>query len=134
MREKIAIALLCAAALTGCTTYHTVHDYVYGPPTHFIVFFSGKGTALSSDGQSIVKSAATRIAASHPASVVIESGVDAGGDLAEPRFTAVRQALIDDGVSQDLIARSAIPGPKLAGNNNSTGDQRVEIRLLAKTP
>ena len=31
-----------------------------------------------------------------------------------------------------LIARSAIPGPKLAGNNNSTGDQRVEIRLLAK--
>ena len=128
MREKIAIALLCVV-LAGCTT---VHDYVYGPPTHFIVFFSGKATALSSDGQTIVKSAAARIAASHPASVVIESGVEAGGDLAEPRFTAVRQALIDDGVSQDLIARSAIPGAKLTGTTNSTGDQRVEIRLLAK--
>lgn len=128
MREKIAIVLLCVA-LAGCAT---VHDYVYGPPTNFIVFFSGKTTALSSDGQTIVKSAAARVAASHPTSVVIESGVEAGGDLAKPRFAAVRQALIDDGVSQDLIARSAIPGPKLAGPTNSTGDQRVEIRLLAK--
>jgi hypothetical protein len=130
VREKIAISLLCLA-LGGCAT---VHDYVYGPPTHFIVFFSGKGTVLSSDGRAIVKSAAARITTSRPTSVVIESGVDAGGDLAEPRFTAVRQALIDDGVAQDLIARSDIPGPKLAGNSNSTGDQRVEIRLLAKAP
>jgi len=130
MREKIAIALLCMV-LGGCTT---VHDYVYGPSNHFIVFFSGKGTALSSDGRAIVKSAAARIATSRPTSVVIESGVDAGGNLAEPRFAAVRQALIDDGVAQNLIARSAIPGPKLAGNNNTTGDQRVEIRLLAKAP
>ena len=130
MRGKIAIALLCIS-LGSCAT---AHDYGYGPQNHFIVFFSGKGTVLSPDGQTIVKNAAARIGTSRPTSVVIESGVDAGGDLAEPRFTAVRQALIDNGVAQNLIARSAIPGPKLAGNNNTTGDQRVEIRLLAKVP
>ncbi len=53
-------------------------------------------------------------------------------DLSEPRVAAVRQALIADGVTPETIARSAIPGPKLDGSK--TGDQRVEIRLLASQP
>jgi outer membrane protein OmpA-like peptidoglycan-associated protein len=137
MREKIAIALLCAAALSGCATYERVHDYVYGPP-RFIVFFSGDSATLTPNAKAIVKSAATRIASHHPASVVIAAGVTAGDnmELSAPRFAAVHDQLVADGVAEDLIARAPIPGPKLAETTakagTSTADQRVEIRLLDK--
>jgi outer membrane protein OmpA-like peptidoglycan-associated protein len=138
MREKIAIALLCAA-LSGCTTYQTVHDYIYGPP-RFIVFFSGDSAALTPDAKTIVKAAAARITSRHTASVVIAAGVNAGDnmELSEPRFTAVHDELVADGVSKDIIARAAIPGPKLVETSTkvsaSTADQRAEIRLLDKAP
>jgi len=139
MREKLAIALLCGAVLSGCTTYERVHDYVYGPP-RFIVFFSGDSATLTPDGKTIVKSAAARITSRHPASVLISAGVTAGDnmELSEPRFTAVHDELVADGVNKGLIARAPIPGPQLASTatkaGTSTADQRVEIRLLDKAP
>jgi hypothetical protein len=130
MRVKIAIALACAAALAGCTT---VHDFVYGPPTTFIVFFPEKSADLTPDAVDIVKTAAAEIARQHPATVQIAAGVAPGGnmEMSQPRFAAVRKRLVDDGVAQDLIARSAIPDPKL---DTGPARQRVEIRLLAKGP
>ena len=63
--------------------------------------------------------------------VQIAAGVSSGMEMSAPRFAAVRKALIDDGVAEDLIARSAIPDPKL---DTGTARQRVEIRLLMKGP
>jgi outer membrane protein OmpA-like peptidoglycan-associated protein len=133
MREKIAIALLCAAALSGCSTYTAVHDYVYGPPKVFIVFFPMKSADLTPDAVDIVKVAATQIQRQHPATVQIAAGVAAGGnmEMSAPRFAAVRQKLVDDGVPEDLIARSAIADPQL---DTGPARQRVEIRLLANGP
>ena len=138
MRVIFATALLCVA-LAGCTTYHAVHDYFYGPP-RFIVFFPGDSATLTPDARTIVKAASARIASSHPAAVVIAAGVTAGDnmELSEPRFAAVHDELVADGVSTDLIARASIPGPKIAEAatkaGTGTADQRVEIRLLDKTP
>jgi hypothetical protein len=128
MRGKIAIILLCAA-LGGC---ETVHNFVYGPPK-FIVFFPEKSADLTPDGAAIVKTAAAAIHNQHPATVQIAAGVAPGGnmEMAAPRFAAVRQALVDDGVAQDIIARSAIPDPQL---DQGPARQRVEIRLLSKAP
>ena len=116
--------------LAGCGT---VHDFVYGPPTTFIVFFQDKSTDLTPDAVSIVKSAADAIRRQHPATVQIAAGVAAGGnmEMSQPRFAAVRKQLVDDGVDEDVIARSAIPDPKL---DTGPARQRVEIRLLAKGP
>jgi hypothetical protein len=52
-------------------------------------------------------------------------------ELSKPRFAAVRRALIDEGVSQKLIARAPIAGPKLVGAG--TADDRVEISLFSTT-
>lgn len=134
MRVIFATALACVV-LSGCTTYGAVHDYLYGPP-RFIVFFSGDSTALTPDAKTIVKSAAARINATHPASVVISAGVTAGDnmELSAPRFAAVHDELVADGVSEDVIARSAIIDPKLmqAAGKMNTADQRAEIKLLDK--
>jgi len=133
MREKIAIALLCAAVLSGCSTYHAVHDYVYGPPKVFIVFFPIKSADLTPDGIDIVKIAAMQIQKQHPQAVQIAAGVASGGnmEMSAPRFAAVRQKLVDDGVPEDLIARSAIADPQL---DKGPARQRVEIRLLTNGP
>jgi hypothetical protein len=133
MREKIAIALLCVAALSGCATYTRVHDYVMGPPKVFIVFFPVNSAALTPDATSIVKVAASQIQKQHPAAVQIAAGVAPGGnmEMSAPRFAAVHKLLIDDGVPEDIIARSAIPDPQL---DQGPARQRVEIRLLANGP
>ena len=126
-----AFAFICLA-LAGCDT---LRQYSVAAEPRFIVFFGAQSTELPNDGKTIVKAAAADIERTHPASVLIAAGAKSGNntELSEPRFAVVRQALIDDGVSQDLIARSAIPGAKLAGNS-ATGDQRVEITLLNDKP
>jgi outer membrane protein OmpA-like peptidoglycan-associated protein len=133
MREKIAIALLCVVALSGCATYRNVHDYVYGPPKVFIVFFPVKSADLTPDAAAIVKTAAVEIQKQHPVMVQIAAGVAPGGnmEMSAPRFAAVRKLLVDDGVSEDMIARSAIADPQL---DTGPARQRVEIRLLANGP
>jgi outer membrane protein OmpA-like peptidoglycan-associated protein len=116
-------------ALAGCGT---VHDFVYGPPSTFIVFFPAKSAELTPDAADIVKIAAAAIGRQHPETVQIAAGVTAGGnEMSQPRFAVVRKLLVDDGVPENIIARSAIPDPKL---DTGTARQRVEIRLLAKGP
>ena len=127
MRVKIAIVLLCLG-LAGCGT---VRNLVYGPPTTFIVFFPAKSAEIAPDAADIVKTAAAAVRRQHPATVQIAAGVAAGNEMSQPRFAAVRKLLVDDGVPEDIIARSAIPDPKL---DTGTARQRVEIRLLAKGP
>ena len=128
---RVWIATLCVClGLAGCGT---VHELAYGRPTAFIVFFEAQSATLTPDAVSIVKSAADAIRRQHPATVQIAAGVAPGGnmELSQPRFAAVRKQLIDDGVAEDTISRSAIPDPKL---DTGPARQRVEIRLLAKGP
>jgi len=129
MRVWIATVCVCLG-LAGCGT---VRNLVYGPPTTFIVFFQDKSTDLTPDAASIVKSAADAVHKQHPATVAIAAGVAPGGnmEMSQPRFVAVRKALVDDGVDENIIARSAIADPKL---DTGPARQRVEIRLLAKGP
>jgi len=107
-------------------------------PSHFIVFFSGDSATLTPEAQLIVKDAASRIRDARPATVMIAAGVKAGDnmDISEPRFQAVREALVADGIEPAIIARAPLPGPKLAvvDGGLSSGDERAEIRLLARGP
>ena len=125
----MATLVLVCLVLAGCDT---VRQYSGAAEPRFIVFFGTQSTELPDAGKTIVKTAAADIEQTHPATVLIAAGAKSGNnmELSEPRFAVVRQALIDDGVSQDLIARSTVPGAKLAGNS-ATGDQRIEITLLA---
>jgi hypothetical protein len=130
MWGRTAALLLLCLGLVGCTT---VHDYIYGPPKVFIVFFPAKSADPTPDVVDIVKSAATAIKKRHPAAVQIAAGVAAGGnmEMSQPRFAAVHKLLVDDGVPEDIIARSAIADPQL---DTGPARQRVEIRLLDKAP
>src|SRR6185312_519380 len=127
MRGTIAAVLLACLALPGCETMHSVF---HGTPSTFIVFFPVKSAELTPEGASIVHDAATIINRTHPETVVIAAGVTAGGEMSQPRFEAVRQALVADGVDQDVIARAAIADPKL---DTTPARQRVEIRLMKKS-
>lgn len=130
MSRTLALAF-AGLALAGCASFP--HD----APSNFIVFFSGDSTTLTDDGRAIVKSAATKIRQDRPQSVLISAGAKAGNmELSEPRFAAVRQALVDQGVASDLVARAPLPpGTQLTGAAAAqTGDQRVEIRLLERGP
>lgn len=99
-------------------------------PEFYVVFFSASSTELSPEAHATVDQAARAIRETHPASVTLGAGIASGDNLklAAPRFEAVRQALVADGVASDLIARSAIPDSNL--NTGGVGDQCVEIRLI----
>ena len=134
MRGTIATILLCGAlglGLQGCETSRNVYRYFVGTPSTYIVFFPVKSAELTPEGAAIVHDAATAINKVRPEQVIIAAGVSAGGnmEMSQPRFAAVRQTLIDDGVDQDLIARAAIADPKL---DTMPAKQRVEIRLVMK--
>jgi hypothetical protein len=106
-------------------------------PSKFIVFFSGRSATLTPEARLIVKDAASRIRDARPATVLVSAGVKEGGDrMSGPRFRAVRQALVDDGIAPDIIARAPIPGPELAviDGGLSRGDDRAEIQLVGKQP
>jgi len=134
MRGRIAAILMLGLALggvQGCQTSRSVYRYFVGTPTTFIVFFPVKSAELTPEGAAIVRDAATIIGRTHPDQVIIAAGVSPGGnmEMSQPRFEAVRQALVADGVDQDVIARAAIADPKL---DTMPAKQRVEIRLVKK--
>lgn len=132
MRGTIATILLCGAlglGLQGCETSRSVYHYFVGTPSTYIVFFPVRSAELTPEGKAIVHDAAAAINKVHPETVIIAAGVAAGGEMSQPRFAAVRQNLIDDGVDTDLIARAAIADPKL---DTMPARQRVEIRLVMK--
>lgn len=126
MRRWIAI-LSALVALAACTLFHR-------EPPVFVVFFTSASTDLSPDSRQIVDQAARAVRASHPSAVIVAAGVLTGDNLklAEPRFFAIRQLLIADGVDASLIARAAIPDAKK--DVGGVGNQRVEIRLVQKAP
>jgi outer membrane protein OmpA-like peptidoglycan-associated protein len=125
MKRLFALSF-AALLLAGCGTF--LHE----APANFMVFFPASSTELSPEARAVVDKAASAIRGSHPDSVMIAAGTATGDNLklAQPRFLAVRQALIADGVADDLIARSAIADTSLS--IGATGDQRVEIRLVDK--
>ena len=125
MKRLVALSF-GLSLLAACSTFNRE------APSDYMVFFSHGDTALSADGRAVVDRAASAIRATHPASVLIAAGTDTGDNLklAEPRFLTVRQALIADGVADAIITRSAIADASLSVG--ATGDQRVEINLIAK--
>ena len=115
-----------ALLLAACSTFSQ------RAPATYMVFFTSGNTELSADARAVIDRAASTIRGTHPQTVMIAAGVSSGDNLklAEPRFLAVRQALIADGVADDLIARTALSDASLSVG--ATGDQRVEIELSAR--
>jgi outer membrane protein OmpA-like peptidoglycan-associated protein len=124
--QRVFALSMALGLLAGCSTF--MHE----APAKYLVFFSASDTNLSPDARAVVDHAAAAIRGTHPDSVMIAAGIATGDNLklAQPRFDAVRAALVADGVSDDLIARSAIADASLSVG--ATGDQRVEIKLVTK--
>ena len=120
------IVVIAAFSLGGCTIFHR------DVPSIYVVYFPKGSTALADDAKKIVDQAAIDIKSTHPAAVTIGAGVSSGSDphLSQPRFGAVRDALVADGVDANLIARASIADDGV--DAGTVGDQRVEIRLTAK--
>ena len=99
----------------------------------YMVFFAQSSSQLSPGARAIVDQAALAVRGMHPVRVTIAAGtaMDDNLKLADPRLREVRQALIADGVADRLIFVSAIAQASLIVGD--TGDQRVEITLVAKT-
>lgn len=114
---------LFLVALTGCSSMSSGP-----PPSTFILFFYANGTDLSSDAVTEIDRAAAAIKNVHPSTVAIAAG-GAGSNLllAEPRYRAIRQALIGKGVSPSLIAEASLP--KEGIQITESANQRVEIIL-----
>jgi outer membrane protein OmpA-like peptidoglycan-associated protein len=102
-------------------------------PSRFILFFSSDSSTLTPEARRIADNAAGRFRDAHPRKVMVSTGAAKDPGLSEPRFQAVRSALIADGVPADMIARAEGPEPTLATTDSglSGGDERVEITLLA---
>ena len=132
MREKFIAVILCAT-LAGCATFHSERGHVSGAPKVYIVFFPVRSAALTPEAADIVKTAAIQIRKQQPVTVQIAAGVAPGGnmEMSRPRFAVVYKVLVDNGVPENIIARSAIPDPKL---DTGPARQRLEIRLLDKAP
>ncbi len=121
---RLAGCFLAAVMLMACASGSNQ------TATSFNVFFAGEATTLSPDAQAIVGQAAQAIGRQRPATVTIAAGADsATARLAEPRYEAVRQALVARGVAAGSIARASLP--QIEANTGSTAAQRVEIILSA---
>ncbi|MEJ0027484.1 MAG: hypothetical protein WDN01_15780 [Rhizomicrobium sp.] len=120
------IGVMALACLGGCAVFSR------DVPSVYVVYFPKGSTELATDAKKIVDQAAVDIKHTHPAAVTIGAGVSSGSDphLSQPRFAAVRDALVADGVDTALIARSSIADDGM--DAGVVGDQRVEIRLTAK--
>jgi len=127
-RLRLALASAILAVLVACT-----QGSQQSPPV-YIVFFPKGSVELVPESRQIIEQAVAAIRKTRPAAIVLASGVAVGDNLrlAEPRFEAIRQALVAKNVPPALIARSSLPDAKL--ETGSSGDTRVEILLLAKRP
>lgn len=124
------IAVLLALCLGACALVHP------NRPANYVVFFRYDSAELNSAGRQIVDQAAAA-AKSMPATRIELAGyldsataAPASRHLSEPRFKAVEQALVADGIDPKLLVRaqladteSALPG---------TADRRIEIWLIGK--
>lgn len=122
---RLLLLLTICATLAGCATQQAA-------PSTFVVFFTPNSSTLTPEAVPALDRAAAAIKQTHPAQVAIAAGVARSGalPLAEPRYQAVRKALVDRGVSEGMIARSSLPVE--GASIDPTGYQRVEIILGAK--
>ncbi len=128
MRVTPILPLL--ALMTGCTAMR--------PPQlsdTYLVFFDASNADLSPDAKAAIHRAAAAIKSKNPSHVIVAGEpktVVAPGfnpKLAEPRFVAVEQALIAEGVSERVLARASLTDGE--AKIGMTGNRRVEIRLFA---
>ena len=115
--NRLAATLLVALALAGCASQTET-------ASSFNVFFTQNATALSPDGQAIVAQAADAIRRLRSATVTIAASN-------EPRYEAVRAALVARGVAPGSITRASLP--QIEANAGATAAQRVEI-ILSPNP
>ena len=127
MKQLIAIST-GLILLAGCSSL------VRETPSSYMVFFQKNDAQLSAGARAVVDQAAVEARGTHEGKVMIAAGnaTDDNRKLAEPRLLAVRNALIGDGVSDQIIIRSAIT--EASDSVGETGDQRVESTLITKTP
>lgn len=125
-QRNVVIVLAVLAFLAACTSGAQQSSPIY------IVFFHKGSSEIAPASRQVVDRAVTAIRKNRPGAVVLASGVASGDnlELSEPRFDAVRQALIAKGIPSELISRSALPDARL--DVGSAGETRVEILLLAK--
>jgi outer membrane protein OmpA-like peptidoglycan-associated protein len=126
MKHIVAVCL-SLACLAACSSLG------FGSaPSNYIIFFAEGASVLTPEARVIVDKAATEIKMKNPATVAISTGVATGDNLslAQPRFEAVQKALVEDGVPQNIIARSAIAEKK--DNVTAIANQRAEIQLFMK--
>ena len=121
--KRILAACLAVACLAACSTFSRA-------PSNYIVFFTEGASTLTPEARAIVNKAATEIRLKNPSSVAIATGVPTGDNLklAEPRFEAIQKALIEDGVSNNIIARATLAEKQ--DNVTPIANQRAEIQLI----
>jgi hypothetical protein len=103
----------------------------------YVVFFQDNSTAISRQAAFIINSAV--VDANHHTMKIVEVSGPAtkatrhyNPGLAEPRIIAVEHALAAAGVDENRIIRISLPPPSTKMKTDSTGAQRVEIRILDK--
>lgn len=129
IRKSIVAAALLV--LAGCSLFHQGRD---NAPV-FVVFFRYDAAVLSPDARRVVDQAAAAVRDTRPATVELAGYTDvtaarSSRHFATPRFDAVAEALIADGVDPKLLVR--VPLPEAETVLSETADRRVEIRLVNK--
>jgi outer membrane protein OmpA-like peptidoglycan-associated protein len=129
MRSGKAIALL-ALALSACSIFHP------NRPPNYIAFFRFDSAELTPVARQIVDQAAAAAKALPATKIEIAGYLDSatappeGRHFSEPRFKAVEQALIADGIDPKLLVRVQLADSEAA--LPATGDRRIEIWLIGK--
>ena len=131
----MAVAVLGLAACNHLEMGHPPSSTAETAPV-YIVFFHFDSTVLTPVGQQIIAQAAKSALATKPRKIEIAGYTEASAPpatkkFAEPRFKAVEAALVADGVDPGLLSRAPLADQEAA--LPSTGDRRVEIRLIDRT-
>jgi len=122
--------VVLALALGACSLIHP------NRPPNYIVFFRYDSAELTPAARQIVDQAAAAAKAMPATSIEIAGYLDsasapaASRHFSEPRFKAVEQALIADGISPPLLVRVQLADSEAA--LPETADRRIEIWLIAK--
>lgn len=124
------IAVLFALCLSACALIHP------NRPANYIVFFRYDSAELDSAARQIVDRAAAAAKTMPATRIEIAGYLDSATaaptsrHLSEPRFRAVEQALVADGIDQKLLVRAQLADTETALPD--TADRRIEIWLIGK--
>jgi OOP family OmpA-OmpF porin len=124
------IVVLLALCLNACALVHP------NRPANYVVFFRYDSAELDSAARQIVDQAAA-VAKTMPATKIEIAGyldsataAPSSRHLSEPRFNAVEQALVADGIGPTLLVRAQLADTESA--LPETADRRIEIWLIGK--